>query len=91
MKFFPSLGNKICQKWGGKFQPKLRYILFFVVHFSKFNKAYLLKNKSSNELLKFIKIFIPEVGMPQIFQSDQGDEFKSKKIKEFFKRKYIIY
>ena len=74
-----------------KNESNYKYILCFVDHFSKFSKIYLLKTKTSEEVLIYIKSFIEEVEKPQILQSDNRGEFGSTIIKKFLKEEGIIY
>ena len=74
-----------------KNESNYKYILCFIDHFSKFSKTYLLKNKTSEEVLIYIKSFIKEVGKTQILQYDNGGEFLANIIKKFLEEEGIIY
>ena len=74
-----------------KIKSAFNYILCFVDHFSKFCKCYLLKNRSSVEVLDKIKKFIDEISKPDVLQSDSGGEFKAKKIINFLESENILF
>ena len=46
-------------------------------------KSYGLRNKTSKEVLIYIKDFVYNVGSPKIFQFDNGSEFRNNEIQSF--------
>ena len=59
-----------------------KYIINIIDHYSKLLGSYLLKSKSSKEVLKYINKFICSYGIPKYIQSDNGKEF----INSYFQR-----
>ena len=55
---------------------KFRWILHLKDHYSKFTSLYALKTKEAIEVAKKLEIFVAHYGPPQIFQADNGKEFK---------------
>ena len=66
-----------------------KYLLTLIDHFSKFSQAYVLNNKTSEEVIKTLKIFIKEIGTPKLLHSDNGGEFSSNLYKLFCGEKNI--
>ena len=52
------------------------WILHLKDHFSKFSIFYALKSKKTLEIAYYIRLFVRHLGMPEILQCDNGQEFK---------------
>ena len=66
-----------------------KYILDIVDHFSKWYYGYLLKSKNADEVLIHIENFCELFGYPKILQTDNGGEFKNKKLENFCEKNNI--
>ena len=60
-----------------------RYCLTMIDHFSRFIRAYPLRNKTSSNVLRALKQDISIFGVPQIALSDHGSEFTSQEFKSY--------
>ena len=60
-----------------------KYVLDIIDHITKYLKSYGLRNKTSKEVLIYIKDFVYNVGSPKIFQFDNGSEFRNNEIQSF--------
>ena len=67
------------------------YLLYVVDHFSIFTKAYLLKSKEANEVLKNLKSYINDFGKSTMIQTDNDSEFRANIIKNYLKEQNIIF
>ena len=65
------------------------YLLCIIEHFSKFANAYLLKTKTSEEILGNIKNFIYNYGKCKTLHSDNGKKFYNKKLETYCKENGI--
>jgi len=54
-----------------------KFILSCIDHFSKFKWCYVLENKEAKAILQCIQNIFATFGVPAIFQSDNGREFKN--------------
>ena len=52
------------------------WILHLKDYFSKFSMLYALKSKKASEIAYYIGLFVRHLGVPEIFQCDNGREFK---------------
>ena len=66
-----------------------KYIIIIIDHYSKPLSSYLLKSKTSKEVLKYINKFICSYGIPKYIQSDNGSEFINRHFKKFCDDKNI--
>ena len=55
-----------------------KYLLNFTDHFSKYCKGFLIDNKFTETIIDKFKIYLKEVGTPEIAHTDNGGEFSSK-------------
>ena len=60
-------------------------------HFSKFGISYLINNKESKTILKFLEITLECYGIPDEIGSDKGIEFKNHLIESFWKDNEIKF
>lgn len=59
------------------------YIAHFIDHFLKFNILWALVTKTAEEVAQGLRMFVfPYVGLPSIFQMDNGLEFKNRTMRE---------
>lgn len=65
-------------------------ILTIFDKFSKFGHGYTLLNRTSIEVLKYLKIFLSNFGIPKKIVADQGTEFTSNIFKAFCTQYNII-
>ena len=95
ISYFPLERVELDLTYLSKLYPKnnseFNYLLCAIDHFSKYAKTYLMKTKSSEEVLKYLKSFINEIGTPHIIQTDNGGEFTAKIIKNYLKEKKILF
>lgn len=68
-----------------------KYLLNLVDHFSKFCVSYLYKNKEAETILNNAKVCFSKIGYPQEFGTDNGTEFKNKKMKAFLQSNSIKF
>ena len=62
-----------------------KYIFTVIDFFSKYSWCHPLKNKNSNEIIKFFKdIFKKSKRKQKMIQSDEGSEFTNKLVQNFF-------
>ena len=67
-----------------------KYIIIIIDHYSKPLSSYLLKSKTSKEVLKYINKFICNYGIPIYILSDNGSEFINITLKNFMMIKIFI-
>ena len=60
-----------------------KYLLNLTDHFSIFSQGCILNNKTSEEVISKLKLYIEEIGKPEIIHSDNGGEFTSNLYKNF--------
>ena len=60
-------------------------ILIIIDHFTKFAQAYPTKNQKAVTTAKLVLDFIRRYGFPEIFHSDQGQNFVGKVMKNLYK------
>ena len=60
-----------------------RYCLTIIDHFSRFLRAYPLRNKSSNLVLNALKKDMCIFGVPEVAVMDNGSEFSSREFKSY--------
>ena len=63
-----------------------RYCLTVIDHFSRFLRAYPLRNKNSCNVVKALKQDLSIFGIPQIALSDHGSEFTSQEFRNYCKQ-----
>ena len=61
------------------------YILTIIDHFSRFLDSFSLTNITSSSIIKCLEIYFSRYGIPKIILSDNGTNFCSKEIEQFFK------
>ena len=66
-----------------------KYVIDSIDHFSKFYWAFLIRDKTSETVLKKIKNFIAINKKPVIIQTDNGLEFKNQIISDYLKKENI--
>lgn len=69
----------------------IAYLVCIIDHFSKFVNAYLLKTKTSEEILVNIKNFINNYGKCKTFHSDNENEFLIIKLETYCKENGINF
>ena len=52
------------------------WILHIKDHFSKHSMLYALTSKKASEIAYYISLYVPHFGDPEIFQYDNGREFR---------------
>src|SRR6185295_15992750 len=63
-----------------------RFVLVATDYFTKWTKAFHLKNMTHREVIEFITEHIIHIfGIPQTFTTDQGSSFISKEVRDFAK------
>ena len=67
------------------------YLFNIINHFSKFGMSFLLKNKDSKTILKYLKTALECNGYPTELGSDNGKEFYNELVDNYLKEKSIIY
>lgn len=78
-----------CQKFA-RFNNNYRFVLFVIDSFSKFLYTVPVKNKSSSSMVPaFQKVFRMAKAKPRMLHVDNGIEFYSNVMKDFFKRNGI--
>ena len=60
-------------------------------HFSKWCYSFVLKNNEATTVLSKIKSYIEMNGVPTLFHTDNGKEFKNMDLKLFLENKDIKY
>lgn len=55
---------------------KYIWILHLKDYFSKFSILYVFKSKKASEIAYYIGLFVYHLGVPEILQCDNGQEFK---------------
>lgn len=65
---------------------KEKYLLNFTDHFSKFEKCYIIKDKTASSVLEKIKDFIKNIGKPYIFHTDSGGNLDQILLNYFVKK-----
>ena len=68
-----------------------KYVLTCVDHFSKFKWCFLIPNKEPKTILERLEIVFSTFSKPDIFQSDNGTEFKNPLIKGYCEKKKIKF
>ena len=63
-----------------------RYCLTVIDHFSRFLRAYPLRNKTSLNVLRALKQDVAIFGIPQVAISDHGSEFTSQEFRKYCKQ-----
>ena len=63
-----------------------RYCLTVIDHFSRFIRAYPLRNKNFNSIIKALKQDLSIFGIPQIALSDNGSEFTNSEFRKYCKQ-----
>ena len=66
-----------------------KYIIDFIDHFTKFYLGFLIKDKCTETILKYIKLFIQINKKLKIFQCDNGTEFANHLISNFMESQNI--
>ena len=66
-----------------------KYVLTCVDHFSKYKWCFLIPNKEPSTILERLEIVFSTFTKPNIFQSDNGTEFKNSDVKKFCENKNI--
>lgn len=56
---------------------KYIWILYLKYHFSKFSIFYTLESKKALEIVYYIELFVCHLGIPEILQYNNNQEFKS--------------
>jgi hypothetical protein len=64
-------------------------VLTFIDYYTRRCSAYLVKSKESSEILKYLRKFIKEVGIPKKIVTDNGKEFCAKIIENFLQENGI--
>ena len=59
------------------------YVMDIIDHYSKWLDSYLLRNKTAPLFLSYIKKYLMNIGICQIFQTDNGSEFNNQILKIF--------
>ena len=67
-----------------------KYIIDFLDHFTKFYWGFLIKDKTAETVLKYMKIYIQINKKPKIIQCDNAKEFSSSIIEEYINKENII-
>ena len=67
------------------------YVFSIVDHFSKFKWCFAIKEKSGKTIEKCLQSVIATFGIPKIFQTDNGKEFKNSTLKNFLDSQKIEY
>ena len=67
------------------------YVLDIIDHFSKWSYSFLLKNKEAKLVTVKIKAFLVMNGIPEVFQTDNGTEFRNMELKIFLENNNITY
>jgi hypothetical protein len=67
------------------------YIFNIVDHFSKFGMSYLIENKESKTVFKYLKIALECNGYPSELGSDNGKEFCNNLIENYLKEKNVKF
>ena len=67
------------------------YLFNIINHFSKFGMSFLLKNKDSKTILKYLKTALECNEYPTELGSDNGKEFCNELVENYLKEKSIIY
>ena len=62
---------------------RFHWVVDIIDHFSKFLMSIPIKNNNANNILCCLKEFVNYVGKPEIFQSDNGSEYKNNIIKNY--------
>ena len=62
---------------------KKQYLFCIIDHFSKYGMAYIIENKESKTILKYLKIALECNGFPEEIGSDNGREFKNELIEKY--------
>ena len=68
-----------------------KYIIDFIDHFSKFYWGFLIRDKKSATVLKYIKLFVQINKKPKIFQCDNGKEFINSLIIDYMNEEHIKF
>ena len=68
-----------------------KYVLDIIDHFTKFSQSYLLNTKETLEVFCKIREFIEFYGIPKYLISDNGSEFKNKKLKNYSIKKILNF
>jgi len=68
-----------------------KYVLTCVDHFSKFKWCFLIPNKEPKTILERLEIVFSTFTKPDVFQSDNGTEFKNSLIKNYCENKKIKF
>ena len=55
---------------------KYNFLFCIIEHFSKYAKKYLTETKESKEILDNLKLYLNEIGKPEIIQSNKEGEFR---------------
>jgi len=67
------------------------YVFSIVDHFSKYKWCFAIKEKNGKTIEKCLQSVIATFGVPKIFQTDNGIEFKNSTLKAFLDSKKIEY
>ena len=62
---------------------KKLYLFCMIDHFSEYGMAYIIENKESKTILKYLKIALECNGFPEEIGSDNGSEFKNELIEKY--------
>ena len=65
------------------------YLFNIINHFSKFGMSFLLKNKDSKTILKYLKTALECNGYPTELGSDNGKEFCNELVENYLKEKSV--
>ena len=68
-----------------------KYLFNIIDHFSKFGISFLIENKESSTIFKYLKIALECNGFPNEIGSDNGKEFRNNLIDDYLKSKNINY
>ena len=67
-----------------------KYIIEFLEHFTEFYWGFLIKDKKTETILKYLKLFIQINKRPKIIQCDNAKEFTNKIIEEYAEKENVI-
>ena len=67
------------------------YLFCIIDHFSKYGMAYIIDNKESKTILKYLKLALECNGFPEEIGSDNGKEFKNELIENYLNENDIKF
>jgi len=67
------------------------YLFSIIDHFSKYGMAFIIYNKESKTIFKYLKIALEVNGFPEEIGSDNGREFKNSLIENYLKENNVDF